>query len=77
MGMKVQLTFTHMRLGTNSLTYVAVNPTTNPYYVSGSVLYFNGFSLPPTVVSDSSLMRIFFSGYQRTRGFRLLYSEVP
>ncbi|XP_047473781.1 zinc metalloproteinase nas-34-like [Penaeus chinensis] len=74
-GKKVQLTFTHMRLGTSAQNYVAVNPTTDPYYAPGSVLSFNGFALPPGVTSDSNLMRIFFSGRRRSRGFRLMYSE--
>ncbi|XP_063585759.1 blastula protease 10-like [Penaeus indicus] len=75
-GKKVQLTFTHMRLRTHAQNFVAVNPTTDPYYAPGSVLSFNGFSLPPNVTSDSNLMRIFFSGKRRSKGFRLVYSEV-
>ncbi|XP_037776733.1 blastula protease 10-like [Penaeus monodon] len=74
-GNKVQLTFTHMRLGTYAKNFVAVNPTTDLYYTPGSVLSFNGFALPPNVISDSNLMRIFFSGKRRSRGFRLLYNE--
>ncbi|XP_037776735.1 blastula protease 10-like, partial [Penaeus monodon] len=75
-GKNVQLTFTHMRLGTYAQNFVAVNPTTDLYYTPGSVLTFNGFALPPNVISDSNLMRIFFSGKRRSRGFRLLYNEV-
>ncbi|XP_042876328.1 blastula protease 10-like [Penaeus japonicus] len=76
-GKQVEVTFTHMKLGTSAKNFVAVNPTTNLYYAVGTVLTYNGFAIPPAVItSDSNLMRIYFSGRFSSRGFRLGYVEV-
>jgi len=74
-GSLVNVTFTNMNLGQGG-NYLAVNPTSELYYTEGSVLKLTGSSLPSTITSDSNLMRIFYYGKKKSKGFRLEYSEV-
>ncbi|XP_042876333.1 cubilin-like [Penaeus japonicus] len=73
-GKKVRLVFTLMKI--RFFNYLAVNPTSDPYYSPGSVIYLRGRRLPAPVESNSNLIRIFFAGRFPTKGFRLEYSEV-